>query len=1041
MRRTLARPATHAGVAASVSASNSTPASSPLLQFPAFHPVPFQQDKFLSIKTRSLETYTKLRGDVLQRSAELSNQLQRHYERKGMRNGDAGMGAGTSSSSRRQEQSAALDCEAASASSSLSASSLELPSLPLAPHQAEELLLLSKKVESLSDFQGLVLSDELVWRMFHLCVQCGAPQQAVGTWLQKHIIAEHRGPPYPLLIIEDLATLLRASVLPRLPESGAGLSCCSIFVSRTGKDAASLAALEDGLMAAQRYLQLHSLRDFAEDSALEDTASCATQQYTNHLIHDFVRPVWRSLAEMQLTFDALKQSAVNENAGEGGEPEGEDGDTAGDTANDFQLHHRRSAQDFRWPPDAAEQTKAAHTTLMSVSPLYSFHLKPPGAATPATLRSPTAWGGKAKEQPSAKTSAASRAQLLLSHSPPHFSSEVDAVVAPLRALLDLWLVVAQCASEAKDVALLHDVQRTICTAFFTRVDAVTEQPSPIDTINEAAWCHYPSPPPPLSCTFSSAAEMEACRTAAEVQAKKMVRGFVGAALSVVQYGLLCAEQEAAVWQLHDTCALIFGGSSILHELRGTKSSSSPLGGRVSAEASERRLCALTIVTQHQAAEAQAGNLVRNVLPRFLCATARQAVVGASGALMMESVRAFLSHTLASSTAGGAEGEDCTDATFTYFADAGLYVGLTTCDDGLLQYAAEAASMSEAEATLTRLTAHALQAYRDALSSLAHLNAEDAEATTESLVSNEIEDASERLEQLMGLSGSADASTASQVLDGCLQILLLDMARRQAESAAAFVQAVHHSRQRASPQARAEEEEEGGEGQNAEDSAAQDAHQQAEAEEMQQAAAEQAWAELREKSTQSIAVAFEHIAVLLARGTASREKDAVCLSPSALSSLAVLTRVGSYLEREGRTTADTTSSLSSSVAAFLDSVVPRLTADACALLQRSLSPPVPSASAGAAALAGPTTAVAGTWVQWVLVALMNRHDWAGVLRVLKALDGHSTEVSGAAALTPSSLLSGATLDPSVFAAIYARAQEDGAAGVCAFLRSRREALFF
>ncbi|KPA81448.1 hypothetical protein ABB37_03814 [Leptomonas pyrrhocoris] len=1059
----LSRPAAHVGSATSTlsssTSSSSGTAPSPLLQFPAFHPAPFQHDKFLSIKTRSLETYTKLRSDVLQRSAELRTQLQRNQERAKRRSGAAADETATTTS---------LHIEAAHTSSSLSAASVEVPPLPLTPPQAEELLLLSKKVESLTEFQGLVLSDELAWRMFHLCVECGAPRQAIDNWLRKHLLAEHRGPPYPLFLLKDLATVLRTSVLSRLPESGASLSCSSsLLLSDEADGRGGLVGLEDGLVAAQRFLQLyrvHRVHDDAEGAALDDNHSRPGELYAAHLIHDYVWPVWRSLEAMQLTLETLKgqkeladEDQCVENEEESNEigvdrnaAEGEGGSESGSESVTHSF--RRSAATAGitcWCPDVAEQAKAVRSTLMSVSPLYSFHQTALKSA--ASLATHAKAGGKGEEAASAK-SMSSRAHTLLAYSPPSFDTEVEAVVAPLRALLDVWLAVAQCASEAKDTRLLHEVQHTLCVGFLCcsapdvhKTDAAVQQTVLACSLNEAAWCRYGAI---LSSAFSSGASRLAGE--AEAHARAVVHSFLADTLSVVQYGLLCVEQEQALWQLHDTSALICGGAAMLKRLRGADPSSNFAADSVDVDSASRRLQALA-VAQHQTAEEEERNLLCDALPRALRGTVHSRSERVADKAMRKSVHAFLSQTLEASSAA-ANGEDAAPLmasnTALSYADAGMYVGVAMGDATLLQQAAAAAAMSESDAAVMRLLSQLLLRYRRAVVRLR--SADDDAPETAEAADAAISDASgevwTRIAALREGNSIADSdagegtSSAAQQLDGCLQAILLETARRQVECAAAYVRAVHpHGRD---PDESPNSDEEGGENAEespGEDGAAQRAFHSAETEEARLEAVAQAWTHLHEVSTRNVVEALEQVAMLLS-------KARCCLSPSALSSLSVLGRLGIYLEQEMRTpTSSTPSSVPScSLTSSLDSIIARLTGDSCALLQHALSSPSPLCTPSIPAASGPTTAMVGTWVQWVLIALMNRGDWSGVLAVLKSLDGLVEEPRSSGTVNSNasaSLLCSTTVDPAVFATLYNRAQEDGAARVCAFLRPRRESLFF
>jgi hypothetical protein len=1038
----LARPAAHTGVAATTtttSSSSPAPVSKALLQFPVFRPTPFQHDKFLSIKTRSLETYTKLRGDVLQRCAELRSQIQRRQERAVRRSGaDAVL---------------SLHGEAAVMSSSSSAplpavEAPDVPRLPLTPHQAEELLLLSKKVESLTDFQGLVLTDELVWRMFHLCVHCGAPQQALDCWLQKHILAEQRGPPYPLFLVEDLATLLRSFVLSRLPECGASLSCCSsLLLSGSGASGDGVTALEDGFVAAQRYLQLCCMG--VEDGAAtaqDNRRDCYPefgQLYAADMMNRFVWPVWRSLESMNLTLNALKSTDEQQDS-EGVEDEPGGGGAEGEEAQVISGTVRTTEQ----------AVTVVRSTLMSVTPLYSLHEQ---AASPSTHASADCAGS---ERQTAKQAASNHARAVMALDPPSFSNEVEAVVAPLRALLDVWLAVAQCASEAKDTRLLCEVQRTVSAGFLQSAPAVhphsvntDSAPTLTCTLNEAVWCSY-SPPVAASHAPLSASET-ACQNAAETCAREVVRSFIGDALSVIEYGLLCAEQERVLWQMHDTSAILLGCSSMLKRWRDA--SYSPDKAKL-----PRRLQAIA-VAPHETPEEAERILLCRVLPHALRAVVRKSREQAHSGdkAMVESVRAFLSQTVASSSAA------VNESTTLSYADAGIYVGIATGDETLLRDAGAAASIPERDVAVLRLTSQLLHRHRCAVAALAHAGSDTAGATAPSpSVSAVEEDIWTRVQALtasndfkgnddvniIGGDAAAVVRLTPQLREGCLQALVLDIARRQTECATAYVQAVFSSGHPSTNVAAGE----GDEGEHLSDEGSEtdttaDAHSLGTdgVTEARLEVAKEAWVDLHAKMSHNIVDGLERVALLLMPSTtpsASLSRvasDAPCLSPSALSSMAVLARVGIYLEQEASgSSLEKTSSLSTS----LNTILTRLALDASTLFQEALL--LSAETTSSSFVAGPSTAISGTWVQWVLVALMSRRDWASVLVVLKAMDGCPAGLPGGKGdkSTPSlssspSLLCAATVDPAVFAAIYARAMEDGAASVCAFLRPRREALFF
>ncbi|KAK7200496.1 hypothetical protein NESM_000104700 [Novymonas esmeraldas] len=988
--RRLALPAVHGRAPLSAAASPSSltgeprPAAAPLLQFPPFQPVAFEQDKFLSIKSRSLETYAKVRSDVLQRCIELRGQLQRRQE--------------------QTELGGTTEAEPLLASSAHSGTAVDLPALPLTPHQAEELLLLTKKVEDLVQFQGFLLTDEFVWRMLHLCIECGAAQLAVEGWLEKHVLAEKRGPPFPLFIVEDLAALLRTSVLPRLPESGAGLVCSSTVMATCATSTAAMpasgarvalsVALEDGLGAAQRCLHRH-LHGSDESSdtpaavAAHAGSHYAARAYTSHLLAEHVWPVWRALQAMDLTFARPKLDELEE-----------DDDAAG-------ADEATRAGTAEWLPDAAAQTLAVRTALMSVTPLYSFHSHASAAAGATTAG----------------------AQTPLSCDPPLFADEAAAMVAPLRALLDAWLVLAQCAAEAKEVALLKALLHTVCRGFLTVPAAATADDAAEQVsvrVNEEAWCRYALAPD------AETAEAAAHRDRAERQARAMVHEFVDGSLSLLHYGLLCAEQETALWRLHDTSALVSGAARLLRGAGGGEGERR--GWRLRRHCRSARLDRMAAVQLGQS-DGERGSLLCDALPRALVAavtpqepdeeTDDHAHAAAAAHRFLRDALSQGAVAAVTSAEGPAEAPA--------YAEAGRYVGLATGDEALLTHAAAAATSDApaadtAEKALLLLNARALQSYRHAASSLR--GAGETRAAEEE---DRWEAWTAAVEQ-RGASRSVD-TTPGHFIESCLQALVLRVAEQQLQCAAAYVHAVqqHTTPSSAAEETEQEDEEGRGDGGSFHDDETSGASCTNGAdEEEQQQTMELAWAKLQEGTAACTGEMLARVEQLLAALPTSAPAEG-CLSPSSLATLAVLLRLGVYAEGEEGAAAASASagdeladiSATSPFSARLDRVLGRVVDDTCANLRRT---------------SVATTSVVGNWVQWVLLTLMARQAWADVLVVLRALDGDAA-TDHADAGAPNSLLSSTTVDPSVFAALYARAVEDGAASVCAFLRPRRERLFF
>lgn len=276
----------------------------PLKKFPSFHATPFKQEKFLSVKSRSLETFTKSRCEALQRCAALTLQL---------------------------ASAPAVDAPAAAAAS------------PGAAHPAalaEELLAIQKKVQDLTLHQGFVLSDELVYRMFNVCVRCGAPRLAVEEWLHDRIVDEGRGPPYPACVLAGMTAVLTSHVLPRLPESGNSFTGGSMLAAMCVRDGGADAATPAQADVATAVRLLRS--GVGRGPLPLTTAALCGPPYLRSVVRELLVPVWRAAEAMHLTFKA------------------EVGDDCEERCSEATV-----------PPQSAQRL-AVNTTLMVVSPLSTF---------------------------------------------------------------------------------------------------------------------------------------------------------------------------------------------------------------------------------------------------------------------------------------------------------------------------------------------------------------------------------------------------------------------------------------------------------------------------------------------------------------------------------------------------------------------------------------------------------------------------------------------------------------------------------------------
>eukprot|EP00796_Vickermania_ingenoplastis_P008100 gene8100-5636_t len=158
---------------------------SPEFEFPStLQPKPFRTDKFLSIQTRTVDHYVKLRRQLLARHAKLR-------------------------ADREEQLARTPHC----------ASPLP-PPLPLS--LATEVEVLERRLLQLEAELGFTLTDDLFYHHFALLVDLGAHAAAL-QWLEEKILLQGRGPPFPAPVRRGLHTIMTSGVLPLFPDPAAGL--------------------------------------------------------------------------------------------------------------------------------------------------------------------------------------------------------------------------------------------------------------------------------------------------------------------------------------------------------------------------------------------------------------------------------------------------------------------------------------------------------------------------------------------------------------------------------------------------------------------------------------------------------------------------------------------------------------------------------------------------------------------------------------------------------------------------------------------------
>ncbi|ESL10853.1 hypothetical protein TRSC58_01407 [Trypanosoma rangeli SC58] len=149
---------------------------------PSFKPVPFKQEKFLSMKSRTAETYFNTRKQILKRSADVQVQVGKLQQGQN-REGDNAC------------------CERI------------LLGTPLTPHMADEIDVWNRSLKNLEAMQGFVLTDELIYGAIAKNIRLGAFPYALD-WLGK--CARERRIPVPTAVLHDIRLFIDflQSVLP-----------------------------------------------------------------------------------------------------------------------------------------------------------------------------------------------------------------------------------------------------------------------------------------------------------------------------------------------------------------------------------------------------------------------------------------------------------------------------------------------------------------------------------------------------------------------------------------------------------------------------------------------------------------------------------------------------------------------------------------------------------------------------------------------------------------------------------------------------------
>ncbi|RNF14265.1 uncharacterized protein Tco025E_06109 [Trypanosoma conorhini] len=231
-------------------------------QMPSFKPVPFKQEKFLSMKSRSAETYFNTRKQILKRSAEVQAQVRKLQQDHSTERDDA--------------------CR-----------DRILLGTPLTPHMADEIDAWNRSLRNLEALQGFVLNDELIYGAISKNMRLGAFPYALD-WLRK--CARERRIPVSTVVLHDLRVFVDF-VQSVLPASNASLT--KAHEALLG-DALTMA----GARAPNTAEETSSASLLSSDEASADETA-ATQlvnssPYVRYLFKELYMPLWECLSELGL---------------------------------------------------------------------------------------------------------------------------------------------------------------------------------------------------------------------------------------------------------------------------------------------------------------------------------------------------------------------------------------------------------------------------------------------------------------------------------------------------------------------------------------------------------------------------------------------------------------------------------------------------------------------------------------------------------------------------------------------------------------------
>ncbi|EAN79991.1 hypothetical protein, conserved [Trypanosoma brucei brucei TREU927] len=236
---------------------------------PSFKPVPFKREKFLSIKTRTAETFFGTRDRLFRRSTAIVEQMSDMRRKENLSSSVSGSGGNVLNG-----------CEGIYIGA------------PLTPQMTDEINAWNRNLQGLEGMQGFVLTDELVYEAVSRNIRMGAFPHALN-WLEK--AAREKRLPVPTLVLKDLRMFFDF-VLSVLPASNATFSTAVDMLLEETASTMLPEVSTDGSRGGENEDEV-TCGEVCENSPIR---LASTSPFALHIFRELFAPVWGCLLRLGL---------------------------------------------------------------------------------------------------------------------------------------------------------------------------------------------------------------------------------------------------------------------------------------------------------------------------------------------------------------------------------------------------------------------------------------------------------------------------------------------------------------------------------------------------------------------------------------------------------------------------------------------------------------------------------------------------------------------------------------------------------------------